>query len=65
MVREIEAVLAPFRARPHWGKVFTAQAAELSPLYPRMDDFRRLRQQLDPDGKFVNDWLRSRVLGGP
>lgn len=60
---EIEGVLAPFAARPHWGKVFTADAETIAPLYPRMADFRRLRQQLDPAGAFVNDWLRQRILG--
>jgi xylitol oxidase len=64
VVREIETALAPFQARPHWGKVFTADAAAVAAQYPRMADFRRLRQQLDPDGVFANDWLRERVLGG-
>ncbi|HEX4009053.1 MAG TPA: D-arabinono-1,4-lactone oxidase [Solirubrobacteraceae bacterium] len=62
-LRDIEAALAPFEARPHWGKVFTAGAADIAPLYPRMDDFRRLRDRLDPNGLFDNDWLRQRVLG--
>jgi alditol oxidase len=62
VVARIEAALAPLHARPHWGKVFTAQAADLAPLYPRMADFRRLRDELDPGGRFVNDWLRRRVL---
>jgi xylitol oxidase len=62
-LRDIEAALAPFDARPHWGKVFTAGAADITPLYPRMDDFRSLRDRLDPNGVFVNDWLRQRVLG--
>ena len=62
VLRDIEAALAPFGARPHWGKVFTAGAADLAPLYPRMDDFRRLRDRLDPGGTFVNAWLRQRVL---
>jgi xylitol oxidase len=62
VVAQIEAALAPFRARPHWGKVFTAEAAEIAPLYPRMADFRDLRDRLDPDRVFVNDWLGRRVL---
>lgn len=62
LVAQIEAVLAPFAARPHWGKVFTAGAAAIAPLYPRMDDFRRLRERLDPRGSFMNGWLRRCVL---
>lgn len=63
VVAQIEAALAPFDARPHWGKVFTAEAAALALLYPRMGDFRSLRERMDPDGRFVNEWLRQRVLG--
>ena len=59
----VEAALEPFAARPHWGKVFTARAAELARAYERFDDFLRLRGQLDPRGVFVNDWLQDRVLG--
>jgi alditol oxidase len=62
VVARIEAALAPFAARPHWGKVFTAEAAAIRALYPRMDDFRELRARLDPNETFVNDWLRRRVL---
>lgn len=58
----IEDALEPFGARPHWGKVFTARAAELERRYDRMDDFRALRERLDPRGAFVNPWLRERVL---
>lgn len=59
----IEGVLEPFAARPHWGKVFTARADQLAPLYERMDDFRELRRRLDPRGVFINRWLAERVLG--
>jgi xylitol oxidase len=60
---EIEAALAPFGARPHWGKVFLADAAAIAPLYERLGDFRRLVGRLDPGGVFANDWLRRHVLG--
>jgi xylitol oxidase len=61
---EVEAALAPFEARPHWGKLFLARAAELAPLYERLGDFTGLAGRLDPRGVFVNDWLRRHVLGG-
>jgi xylitol oxidase len=64
VVGDIEAALVPFGARPHWGKVFTAGADAIAPLYSRMADFRDLREELDPDGRFANDWLRRTVLGG-
>jgi alditol oxidase len=61
---EVEAALAPFAARPHWGKLFLAGAADLAPRYPRLGDFTGLAGRLDPRGVFVNDWLRRHVLGG-
>jgi alditol oxidase len=59
----LEAALAPFGARPHWGKVFLADAAAIAPLYARHSDFVRLVEQLDPRGAFRNDWLEHHVLG--
>ena len=34
-----------------------------SPLYERLEDFRRLRDELDPRRAFVTEWLRDYVLG--
>ena len=59
----LEDTLAPFEARPHWGKLFLAGAAAIGPLYDRLADFRVLLDRLDPRGAFRNDWLRDRVLG--
>jgi xylitol oxidase len=58
----LEAALLPLGARPHWGKCFTATAADLEPLYPRMADFRALRKRVDPENTFGNAWL-DRVVG--
>jgi xylitol oxidase len=63
MVAQIEEALAPFQARPHWGKVFLADAATIAPLYKRHADFVRLRERLDPRGAFCNSWLKTHVLG--
>jgi alditol oxidase len=60
----VEAALAPFAPRPHWGKLFLAGAAEVAPLYERLPDFARLAARLDPRGAFRNDWLDAHVLGG-
>ena len=62
---ELEAALAPFEARPHWGKLFDADAAAIAPLYERMPDFVGLIERLDPRGAFRNPWLEARVLGEP
>jgi xylitol oxidase len=59
----VEAALAPFEARPHWGKLFIADAATITERYERLPDFRALVARLDPRGAFRNDWLERRVLG--
>jgi xylitol oxidase len=57
----VEAALLPLQARPHWGKVFRAEADELARLYPRFDDFRALRDRVDPDHKFGNPFLNRSI----
>ncbi len=63
MVAQIEDALTPFEARPHWGKVFHADAAAIALLYKRHSDFVRLVERLDPRGAFRNSWLKARVIG--
>eukprot|EP00802_Teleaulax_amphioxeia_P005831 Tamp_05835.p5 GENE.Tamp_05835~~Tamp_05835.p5 ORF type:complete len:174 (-),score=28.38 Tamp_05835:233-754(-) len=56
-LRHVEAVLEPFHAPPHLGKVHGCQARELQRLLPRLEDFNRIRRCLDPDGMFTNRYL--------
>ena len=51
---DIEAALRPFDPRPHWGKVFTMPGAEVQSHYPKLPQFRALRNKLDPGRKFAN-----------
>ena len=59
LLGELEPALAPFDARPHWGKLFVGDVAG---LYERLDDFVALTERLDPRGAFHNAWLRERIL---
>jgi FAD/FMN-containing dehydrogenase len=61
---DCEDVFRAFDGRPHWGKLHSRAAADLAPAYERWDHFWRLRAELDPDGRFLNDHLR-RVGGVP
>lgn len=54
-VRRLHDVLDPLGARPHWGKVFTADPGSLGERYPRIDDMRRLVAEVDPHGALGND----------
>jgi L-gulonolactone oxidase len=60
----LERIATKFGGRPHWGKMNWATAADLRPQYPKFDDFKAMREALDPHGIFVNNYLR-RVLGLP
>ncbi|MEJ3745733.1 FAD-binding protein [Actinomycetes bacterium KLBMP 9797] len=53
----VEEALAPFDARPHWGKLFTMGPRVVAARYERVRDFGALTRRLDPAGKFRNDFL--------
>ena len=55
----IEEIFKRYNGRPHWGKMHTRTADELSMLYPRWQDFQRIRATLDPQGMFLNNYLRT------
>jgi xylitol oxidase len=53
-VSAVEDALAPFEARPHWGKLFAVSPDRVGALYDRLPDFRRLARHYDPTGTFRN-----------
>ncbi|MFJ4471631.1 D-arabinono-1,4-lactone oxidase [Streptomyces sp. NPDC089424] len=57
-----ERIFTAYEGRPHWGKVHTRDAEYFAGVYPRFGEFTALRDRLDPDRRFQNDYLR-RVLG--
>jgi len=59
----VEAALEPFAPRPHWGKLFLAEAQALAPRYERHADFVELAERLDPRGAFRNAWFERCVVG--
>lgn len=54
-----EPILRRHGGRPHWGKLHSVDAAGLRELYPQLGEFLRLRAELDPQGKFLNPYLRG------
>jgi FAD-linked oxidoreductase len=60
----VEPIFWKHGGRPHWGKLHTLTARELAELYPKWDDFQRVRRRIDPQGRFLNSHLRT-VLGEP
>lgn len=56
---DLEPLFQAFGGRPHWGKKHTMSGAELAQLYPEWSRFQQIREQLDPEGIFLNDYLRA------
>jgi L-gulonolactone oxidase len=59
--RAVEEIMSSYGGRPHWGKRHYLTAADLRTRYPEWDTFEAVRERLDPEGVFENDYTR-RVL---
>jgi FAD-linked oxidoreductase len=53
----IEPIFRKYDGRPHWGKLNSLRSTDFAALYPRWRDAVALRAQLDPQGRFLNDYL--------
>jgi L-gulonolactone oxidase len=60
--RGVEAIMDEYDGRPHWGKRHYQTAATLAERYPEWHRFTAVRDRLDPQRTFANDYTR-RVLG--
>lgn len=59
--KSVEKIFLKHGGRPHWGKRFAAKDAQLTKVYPKWEDFKNLRNELDPTNKFLNPYLASLV----
>ncbi len=59
-IEVVADVLAPFDARPHWGKALPADFTA-SDSYGRVGDFLELNRRLDPTETFTTPWFRRHV----
>ena len=60
--REVELIMNDYEGRPHWGKIHFQSLESLSSRYHEIQRFADVRNRLDPEGVFTNDYL-CRVLG--
>ena len=60
---DVEMIFRNHRGRPHWGKIHSHTAKELGELYPKWARFLEIRDHLDPQGRFLNPYLRRLMLG--
>ena len=56
---EVEAIFRSYHGRPHWGKIHTHSSDELRKLYTKWDRFQKVRREFDPEGVFLNPYLRK------
>lgn len=56
---EYETFARNFNGRPHWGKEFTRDKNYLKQQYPKYEDFIKLKNEMDPNGKFDNAYLNE------
>jgi xylitol oxidase len=59
----IEKELAPYKVRPHWGKLFAIEPGALRSRYERLGDFKELANKFDPRGIFRNEFLAMNLYG--
>ncbi|MBT2503463.1 FAD-binding protein [Curtobacterium sp. ISL-83] len=62
LLPDLEARLAPFGGRPHWGKMSSLDVGAIDALYPELPAFRALVARRDPERKFASAF-GERVLG--
>jgi len=58
--RTLEDEFLKLQGRPHWGKLFYRNPMA---IYPRFEEWNRIRQAWDPGGKFLNPFLEKLVHG--
>ena len=61
LFRLAEEIFLAADGRPHWGKMHTRGADDLSSMVEHFDDFVAVRDRLDPDRVFGNTYT-ERVL---
>lgn len=57
--RDMEEIMKKYEGRPHWGKMHTRKMEDLLTTYPRLPDFLAIRQELDPNGVFLNEYVKK------
>ncbi len=55
--RACEEIFLSYQGRPHWGKVHYLNGDQLAAAHPRWEDWWQVRDEVDPNGVFLNDYL--------
>ena len=54
-----ENIVLSLGGLPHWGKPFDPIKVDFASVYPKWQEFKALRQTMDPNGVFENEWARN------
>jgi FAD-linked oxidoreductase len=57
----IEPIFRRHGGRPHWGKLNSLRYSDFAALYPRWREAMQVREELDPHGRLLNDYLKTVV----
>lgn len=57
--QQAETLLTDLGARPHWGKLHTLATYDFPMLFPKWEQFKALKKELDPHDVFANGWTRE------
>ena len=59
LYRACEEVFLAHQGRPHWGKVHYLDGEQLAAAHPRWQEWWAKRDEVDPNGTFLNEHLRA------
>ncbi|SFS59475.1 D-arabinono-1,4-lactone oxidase [Marininema halotolerans] len=57
--KAMEEIFLRYEGRPHWGKMHGLDAMTFAEIYPQWDEFHTLRAGMDPQGIFLNPYLKK------
>ncbi|QKG84184.1 FAD-binding protein [Kroppenstedtia pulmonis] len=55
----VEDIFLRYDGRPHWGKMHTLTSKSLPSLYPKWENFQKVRTRLDPQGRFSSPYMKK------
>ena len=57
--KAMEDIFKAYDGRPHWGKMHSLTARDFADRYPEFAEFQRHREEQDPTGVFLSNYLRQ------
>ncbi|ESZ91606.1 putative sugar 1,4-lactone oxidase [Sclerotinia borealis F-4128] len=60
-----EYLMRKLGGKPHWAKNFETTGEDIEDMYgENLEEWRNIRNNVDPEGMFVGEWHRRLVMGG-